>query len=545
MKRLILLLIAMAVAAANLNAEGYKTDKDILYKAENDEYSAKMCRLDVAYEKGAQRRPVIVWFHGGGLTSGHLSVPETLTRDGAVVVGVGYRFVSEVEIADVLDDAAASVKWVVDNIAKYGGDASRIYLAGHSAGGYIVDMLGLDRRYLAKYGVNADKMAAIVPYSGQVITHFAHRKKNNIPELTPVINEFAPLYFVRGDAAPFLVISGDREMELFGRYEETAYFARMMQLNGHKDITFYELDGFNHRDMVEPAHLILLKYIKERELKAKTEIEKRCKRVEFKDQGQMREIFVYVPETDCSKFSDGRHPLVLVLHGYGGSGAKGKAEFLDLADREGFAVCFPSGAKCPKGKTGWNVGYPVQEGWKQDDEKFVMRLIPFLQKEFGLSSRNVFFSGMSNGGEMCYLMAMHHPEKFNAIASIAGLTLNCMDRKFSSPVPFMEVHGTADKTSMWNGDPENKGGWGAYLSVPDAVAQLRTVNGCSSERIEEMPLIRNKVTKHVYFGGFPAWKGGPEAEVWLYEVENGGHTWSANDMDTYGEIWKFFKKYLK
>ena len=62
---------------------------------------------------------------------------------------------------------------------------------------------------------------------------------------------------------------------------------------------------------------------------------------------------------------------------------------------------------------------------------------------------------------------------------------------------------------------------------------------------EELPLIRNKVTKTVYIGGKAAWKGGPSAEVWLYEVENGGHSWAAKDMDTYGEIWKFFKKYLR
>ena len=265
MKRIILLLIATVISAAALSAEGYRTETDILYKSENDDYSAKMCRLDLAYEEGAKDRPVIVWFHGGGLTSGKRFVPQILTRDGAVVVGVGYRFVTEVDLADVLDDAAAAVKWVMDNIGGYVGDVSRIYLAGHSAGGYIVDMLGLDKHYLAKYGIDADTMAAIVPYSGQVITHFAQRKKSGIRELTPTIDEFAPLYFVRGDAAPFLVISADREMELYGRYEETAYFVRMLRLNGHKDVTFFELDGFNHGDMAEPAHLILLKYIRERQ----------------------------------------------------------------------------------------------------------------------------------------------------------------------------------------------------------------------------------------------------------------------------------------
>ena len=149
------------------------------------------------------------------------------------------------------------------NITRYGGDLNKIYLAGHSAGGYIVNMIGLNKEYLEKYGIDPDKqIAALVPYSGQVITHFAQRRKQGIPELTPTIDHLAPLYYVRGDAAPMLIISGDRELELYGRYEENAYFVRMLKLNGHKNITFYEVNGFGHSDMKTPGHQLLLKYIK-------------------------------------------------------------------------------------------------------------------------------------------------------------------------------------------------------------------------------------------------------------------------------------------
>lgn len=262
MKRIALLLAAVLISLAAF-ARNYEYDKEILYKGNPDAYTEKMCRLDVAYEKGAEGRPVIVWFHGGGLTSGWRHIPETLLRDGAVVVGVGYRFVTEVTIPETLDDAAASVAWVLENIEAYGGDLSKIYLAGHSAGGYIVNMLGLNKEYLAKYDIDPDtQIKALVPYSGQVITHFAQRRKQGLGDLTPTIDHLAPLYYVRGDAAPMLVISGDREQELFGRYEENAYFVRMLRLNGHKNVTFYEVDGFDHGDMAEPAHLLLLKYIK-------------------------------------------------------------------------------------------------------------------------------------------------------------------------------------------------------------------------------------------------------------------------------------------
>lgn len=264
MKRILLLAFALVVTVT-ASARNYSYDKEILYKGAPDSYTEKMCRLDVAYEEGTEGRPVIVWFHGGGLTSGWRHIPETLLRDGAIVVGVGYRFVTEVSLAETLDDAAASVDWVLNNITRYGGDLSKVYLAGHSAGGYIVSMLGLNKAYLAKYDIDPDKqIKALVPYSGQVITHFAQRQKQGIANLTPTIDEYAPLFHVRGNAAPMLVISGDREIELFGRYEENAYFVRMLRLNGHKDVVFLEVDGFDHGDMSEPAHLLLLKYIRDR-----------------------------------------------------------------------------------------------------------------------------------------------------------------------------------------------------------------------------------------------------------------------------------------
>ena len=71
-----------------------------------------------------------------------------------------------------------------------------------------------------------------------------------------------PLYFVRADAPPMLLITGDRELELFGRYEENAYMQRMMKLAGHQQTTLYELQGFDHGGMAEPAFPLLLKEIK-------------------------------------------------------------------------------------------------------------------------------------------------------------------------------------------------------------------------------------------------------------------------------------------
>lgn len=272
-------------------------------------------------------------------------------------------------------------------------------------------------------------------------------------------------------------------------------------------------------------------------------VKERCERYTMKNQGLEREYYLYRPEG-----LKAGAPLVIVLHGYGGSALKGKKAMMDVADRNGFAVCYPQGIKDPKGKPGWNVRYPSQEGMKTDDVKFLIALSKELQKKFDLSPKNTFLTGMSNGGDIIYLIAMRAPKAFKAMASIAGLQFNWMETEYSykHPLPFMEVHGTQDRTSEWLGDPGNKGGWGAYIPVPAAVSRIIAVNGCTEEYVTELPRRegRNQVTLYQFKAGKPAVKGGRPTEVWLYKVEGGGHSWSDKDMDTCSEIWRFFSQWI-
>ncbi len=122
-------------------------------------------------------------------------------------------------------------------------------------------MLGLDRKWLAVHGVEADKIAALISLSGHAITHFTIREERGIPGTQPIIDEFAPLYHVRKDAPPLILITGDRELELLGRYEENAYLMRMMKLNGHQKTKLYELDGYDH-GILEAAFPLMVKEIK-------------------------------------------------------------------------------------------------------------------------------------------------------------------------------------------------------------------------------------------------------------------------------------------
>ncbi len=243
--------------------QSYKTLADVDYHGAEvtDEYARSRCKLDLYYPEGLQEYPTLVWFHGGGLTGGARSIPQILKGKGIAVVAVDYRLSPKAKAPAYIEDAAASVAWTFRNIEKYGGSARKIFISGHSAGGYLAAMIGLDRRWLAKHQVDADTIAGLIPCSGQAITHFTIRKERGIPDKQPVIDEFAPLYHVRKDAPPMLLISGDRNTELLGRYEENAYLWRMMKEVGHEKTELLELQGYNHGQMVEPALPLVVRFI--------------------------------------------------------------------------------------------------------------------------------------------------------------------------------------------------------------------------------------------------------------------------------------------
>ena len=226
----------------------------------DDAYTLERCVLDI-YLPETTDFATVVWFHGGGLTFGNKFIPEGLKNQGIAVVAVNYRLYPKVKSPTYIDDAAAAVAWVFKNIASYGGDPNLIFVAGHSAGGYLTSMLGLDKSYLNTYGIDADAIAGLIPYSGHTITHFTVRSERELKWDDVRVDHMAPLAHIRKDAPPIILITGDRELELYGRYEENAYFWRMLKSIGHPYVELYELEGYNHGDMAVPAHHILLKTI--------------------------------------------------------------------------------------------------------------------------------------------------------------------------------------------------------------------------------------------------------------------------------------------
>ena len=263
MKKLILILLFVNTVLYSQEFN-YELLNDINYRSEKEnkenQYIADRCNLDIYYPTNKDDFATVIFFHGGGLKRGNKYIPEFLKNKEIAIVSPNYRLNPKVKAPTYIDDAAASVAWVFDNIEKYGGNKNLIFVSGSSAGGYLTSMIGLDKSYLKRYDVDANDIAGLIPLTGHAITHFTVRDEMGIKRTLPVIDKYAPLFHVRDDAPPILLITGNRELEMLGRYEENAYLYRMLKVLGHQNVELMELDGYGH-GIGYPSMPILLKKV--------------------------------------------------------------------------------------------------------------------------------------------------------------------------------------------------------------------------------------------------------------------------------------------
>jgi acetyl esterase/lipase len=164
-------------------------------------------------------------------------------------------------------DAAAAVAWARAHIAEHGGDAKKIFVGGHSAGGYLTLMLGMDEHFLSDAGVNVSDISGFIPVSGQVMTHYTILGERGLGKLAVMADDAAPVHFARAKTQPFLVLYADHDMA--ARAEENAYFVAVMQGAGNKSITGQLIADRTHGSIAskmvndgDPARTAILEFIR-------------------------------------------------------------------------------------------------------------------------------------------------------------------------------------------------------------------------------------------------------------------------------------------
>ena len=264
----------------------------------------------------------------------------------------------------------------------------------------------------------------------------------------------------------------------------------------------------------------------------------------FSTNNGTREYYLYTPDSLAPGV-----PLLFVLHGYTESALSimNYSDINQIAEQNGFAVCYPQGLIDDMDNAFWNVGYDFHPNETVDDVEFLSLLAKYLQKEYSLSSYNTFSTGMSNGGEMSYMLACQASDVFRGVASVTGIMFESFYSTCNPlPIPILEIHGTLDEVNWWDGDPNNEGGWGPYIGTQEGINYWANINSCSQTIIDTVPNISlfdgSSITIEKHINAIN------NNQVWLYKVAGGGHDWPGAwgnmDIDASEEIWNFFSQYL-
>jgi acetyl esterase/lipase len=271
---LLLLLLAFAAPAAETPAARAAIERDIPYKTGTGltDYERERCRLDLYLPVGQHGFATLVWFHGGAIKEGRKDdegtrkVAQSLAEAGLAVVSVNYRLSPKVTYPAYLEDGAAAFAWVHERIQARGGSSNLVFISGHSAGGYLTAMLGLDDRYLKRHGLGLDRIAGLIPLSGQMMTHYTVREERGIGRYAIFADDAAPIRYCRSNTPPLLVLYADKDMA--SRGEENRFFVSVMKAAGNQAISEKLITDHTHGSigsrLAEPedaARLALLEFI--------------------------------------------------------------------------------------------------------------------------------------------------------------------------------------------------------------------------------------------------------------------------------------------
>ncbi|NAS29937.1 alpha/beta hydrolase fold domain-containing protein [Flavobacteriaceae bacterium R38] len=168
MKKHITLLFLLALLIVKGQDTKVNITKNVDY-LEGQDYSKNKDKLDIYMPAGAKNAPVIFFLHGGGLLQGSKNQGEYIAnrfvKEGYGVVSANYRLSPDVMHPAHTEDASAAYAWVIKNIKKYGGNPSKVYISGHSAGAYLAVLIALDDTYLAAHQLTPDVIAGTIAIS--------------------------------------------------------------------------------------------------------------------------------------------------------------------------------------------------------------------------------------------------------------------------------------------------------------------------------------------------------------------------------------------
>lgn len=265
-----------------LVAPVYAEDLDISY---GDLPEQKLDVYTAADTGDNAATPVVIWVHGGGWRNGdkdNLSgkrLCKSWASNGVSMVNLNYRLTPDVVHPAHVEDVAAGIAWVYENIARFGGNPKRIFLLGHSAGAHLVALVATNPKYLQAHGLVPNAiLAGVMPIDTasydlaatdtRLVRRMIHDAFGDNPE---TLAEASPLQQVKLNSQtspPFLIAVTKQRKEA---WDESSAFCKALpkcklivmdypelnQLQAHAEIA---------RDLINPENSMtqqLLRFVKE------------------------------------------------------------------------------------------------------------------------------------------------------------------------------------------------------------------------------------------------------------------------------------------
>jgi polyhydroxybutyrate depolymerase len=219
------------------------------------------------------------------------------------------------------------------------------------------------------------------------------------------------------------------------------------------------------------------------------------------------------------------HPFLVFLHGFGRFDGQVEAVFfgiLDMVEEKDLVLATPDGTLNEDGDLFWNgTPFCCDPDDAVDDVGYLSGLIEEAKQTYNIDEKRVYLIGYSNGGFMSFRMACEASELVTAIVSLAGSTFadpaECQPA--TRPVSVLQVHGTADSTILYEGEPD------LYPSAVETVRYFASAAGCDTEsptslgKIDLVAMGKGDETEQVAYT--TGCQGGVDAALWT--IQNGVH----------------------
>jgi acetyl esterase/lipase len=224
--------------------------------------------MDLFIPRGKKNFPTVIFVHGGYWTSQDKSYYRAITglysnigialaKKGIGAVITDYRINPEVKIDGELEDVLNSVKWTINNIAKYNGNPDKLVLSGHSAGGHMISLIGANPDLFKDAGIDGSKIKGYLPLSP--ILDLEKMKTDNDTEFNnkttypvfgksaEILKKYSPVTYFRKGIPPFMIIYGENDYPYLKAQDKTA--VEMLKELGNATESV-EIPGYKHEDMV-------------------------------------------------------------------------------------------------------------------------------------------------------------------------------------------------------------------------------------------------------------------------------------------------------